>query len=317
MKRDVVYGPQKYQGLGISCLFTFQMTEHIVCILKYGNATNHLTGQLIQHTLEATKLEVGCEGPLLTKVFNKFKALVTPAWLTHTWEFLGANNMQIKDSVEHLSLERENDQFLIRAFQHAGFKGKALGRLNACRLFLQATTVADITTGCGRYITQSAWAGRLDTTRYRKYDWPYQGIPTATEWKLWQEALHKALCYHQKVLRRHLGRWLREGSTHWYYSTTEERLYHKVDNIITFYPRAPGNASRAAKRRFHSPQPAETIPQDAHRAPVELTPSTVVLTRWALFHNKHQEDQPTLRNFIQESVHRRRRSHHLRGYPTG
>jgi hypothetical protein len=55
MKRDVVYGPQKYQGLGISCLFTFQMTEHIISILKYCNATNHLTRQLISHTLEATK----------------------------------------------------------------------------------------------------------------------------------------------------------------------------------------------------------------------------------------------------------------------
>jgi hypothetical protein len=90
LKRDVVYGPLKYQGLGVSCLNTFQMTEHIVQILKYCNATEHLTGQLIRHKLEATKLEVGCDGPLLVKAYAVYKDLVTETWLTHTWEFLGA-----------------------------------------------------------------------------------------------------------------------------------------------------------------------------------------------------------------------------------
>jgi hypothetical protein len=36
---------------------------------------------------------------------------------------------------------------------------------------------------------------------------------------------------------------------------------------------------------------------------VELTPSTVVLTGWAVFHNKHQDAQLTLSEFIQETVH--------------
>jgi hypothetical protein len=132
LKRDVVYGPLKYQGLGMSCLYTFQMTEHIVQILKYCNATENLTGQLIQHTLEATKLEIGCEGPLMVKAYAAYKDLVTETWLTHTWEFLGANNIQIEDGVADLTLDREQDQFLIRAFQRSGYKGKTLGRLNAC-----------------------------------------------------------------------------------------------------------------------------------------------------------------------------------------
>jgi hypothetical protein len=218
------------------------------------------------------------------------------------WEFL-ANNMQIEDAVEHLTLDRENDQFLVRVFQQAGFKGKALGQLNACQLYLQVTTVADITTGCGRYVTQSAWAGRMDMTRYRKYDWPNQGTPTANDWNLWREAVHKSLCDHQKVLRSRLGKWLTEGSTHWYYSAAEERLYHQDSDGITFYQQAPGNASRAATRWFHLPQPADQIPRDARRATVDITPSTVVLTGWAQFQNKNHDAQLTLSNFIQTTVH--------------
>ena len=214
MKRDVVYGPVKYQGLGLSCLFTFQMTEHIVRILKYCTANNNITGQLIQHTLEATKLEVGCEGPLMGKVYSTYKDLVTPTWLTHTWEFLGENNMQIEDNVEDLTLERENDQFLIRAFQQVGYKGKILGQLNACQMFLNITTVADMATGCGKYVTQSAWTGNTDNTRYRRYDWPNQGQPTHSDWILWQEAVSRALCDRPQVLRKRLGRWLYKSKTH-------------------------------------------------------------------------------------------------------
>jgi hypothetical protein len=60
-------------------------------------------------------LEVGCEGSLMGKTFCDYKVLVTPTWITHTWEFLGNNNMQILDEVADLTLDRENNQFLIRA----------------------------------------------------------------------------------------------------------------------------------------------------------------------------------------------------------
>jgi hypothetical protein len=76
--------------------------------------------------------------------------------------------MQIDDSVADLSLDREHDQFIIRAFQQAGYKGKTLERLNRCRVFLQATTVSNISTGCGKFVAQAAFMVRADTTRMRK-----------------------------------------------------------------------------------------------------------------------------------------------------
>jgi hypothetical protein len=282
LKRDVVYGPVQYHGLGISCLFTFQMTEHIVRILKYGIATNHLTGQLIRHTLEATKLEIGCEGPLMMKPFHTYSDLITPTWLTQTWQFLSNHNMQIDDLVADLALDREHDQFIIGAFQQAGYNGKTLGRLNRCRVFLQATTVSDISTGCGKFVAQAAWTGRVDTTRMRKYNWPDQGKPTSSDWTIWQEAVTKALCTRPKILRTQLGRWLKEGSTTWLYSELEERLYHKDRGTITYYSRAPGNASRAAKRKFRNPLEAEQVPQQVYQATVEIVRTTVYLTGWAV-----------------------------------
>ena len=187
--RAVVYGPVKFQGLGVPSLFTFQKTQHILRILKYCLAEDHVTGQLIRHSLEATKLEIGCEGSVLLKSFDELGLLATPTWITHTWEFLSGKHMGIEDMVPELELQREGDQYLIRVFQKAGFKGGELRRLNICRLFLKVVTVADIATGCGAFISTSGWNGRVDDTKPVRYDWPCQGEPSAKDWDLWRDAL--------------------------------------------------------------------------------------------------------------------------------
>jgi hypothetical protein len=106
------------------------------------------------------------------KPFQEYSELITSIWLTQTWELLSTHNMQIEDSVADLTLAREHDKFLLRIFQQSGYKGEILGRLNQCRLFIQASTVADIATGSGKFVTQAAWTGQIDPTRARKYDWP-------------------------------------------------------------------------------------------------------------------------------------------------
>jgi hypothetical protein len=192
--------------------------------------------------------------------------------------------MQILDELADLTLDQENDQFLIRAFQQAGYRGHVLRRLNLCRLFFKVTTVSDIATGCGKCVTQAAWTGQFDSSRFRKYDWPKQGNTFKADWTVWQAAVHKSLCGRQQVLQSQLGRWLHEGLTHWFYAEDEERRYHKDGDMITYYPRAPGNASRAAKWKFHQPQQVKIVPQIAHQATVEILVRNIVhLTGWALF----------------------------------
>ena len=148
LPRVIVHGPVKFQGLGIQNLFTFQQTQHILRLLKFCTTEDHMTGQLIRHSLEATKLEIGCEGPVLLKSYEELGMLATPTWITHTWQFLSENHMGLEDSGPHLELQREGDQYLIRVFQQVGFRGWQLRRLNLCRIFLKAVTVADIATGC-------------------------------------------------------------------------------------------------------------------------------------------------------------------------
>ena len=65
-------------------------------------------------------------------------------------------NITMIEDTTPLTLRRVGDKFLIDSFHRHGFKGKQLVRLNLCRLFLQVTTLADIATADGKFITHEA-----------------------------------------------------------------------------------------------------------------------------------------------------------------
>jgi hypothetical protein len=63
------------------------MTEHIVRVLKYCNASEHLTGQLLRQSIEGTKLEIGYGGSLFHAPFDLVGHLATPTWVTLLWKY--------------------------------------------------------------------------------------------------------------------------------------------------------------------------------------------------------------------------------------
>ena len=299
--RDVVYGPSVFQGLGVPNLFTFQQTQHILRVLQFCRDKDHITGQLIRHSLEATKLELGCDGPVLLMNYDELGYLATSTWMTHLWKFLSDNHMGMEDSLPELELQREGDQYLIRSFLSVGYKGDQLRRLNRCRIFLKVVTVADIATGCGTFLSTAGWQGRVDETRMDRYEWPRQGEPSVKDWNLWREALQVSLCSRQRVLQRRLGRWFAIASTRWYYDERFERLY-VADHQTLMYPRVSGHASRSAARRFQNPIKVDAIPGSAVKATVEFVRSTVVLTGWAETVSTTVSTNPSLHAFIESSV---------------
>ena len=64
-------------------------------------------------------------------------------------------------------------------------RGAELKKVNRCHLFLQVTSLADITSGDGRSILEDAWKGDRVTFWPSYYSWPHQGKPSATDWVAW------------------------------------------------------------------------------------------------------------------------------------
>jgi hypothetical protein len=67
-------------------------------------------------------------------------------------------------------------------------------QMNRCHLYLKVSTLSDITTGDGRFITVLAAKGLKDDTYLGYHRWPNQGRPNKKIWAKWRSNLPIILC---------------------------------------------------------------------------------------------------------------------------
>ena len=274
--RVLVYGPTKFQGLGVTSLYTTQGLEHIERLLKFGTSKKHLTGKILRHLLEALKVELGTNGSVLSLPFATWSHLATKSWLTHTWKFLAEHGMRISDGSADFTFRREHDSLLMDEFGTAGHTGETLQILNRCRLYLRVVLLFEVTDGGGRRLRAEMLAGTKPTDS-SQYEWPNQGKPRATSWQIWKDALNGLTVRGQ--LRRPLGRWFPgKYRGEWWYDPVHEALYQQTSETTRVFHRVPSRPSRNAMARFQHPTEIVQLPVGLHPASVEVQRSFWTLT---------------------------------------
>jgi len=96
--------PYKYFGLGITNLYDKQGIQHLLALLQYGTNPDDTTGKLICIGLKTLRLELGINGQLFVQDWNTFKYLVTPMWITHTWQFQAEHGIWIETMTPYIPL---------------------------------------------------------------------------------------------------------------------------------------------------------------------------------------------------------------------
>ena len=184
-------GPLAFQGLGLHHPWYTQEIEHFSTLLsELSNATQ--TGKLLRASLEQLLLETGLDGPLGKHNFKTFHSLTTNTWVSLVWRTSTEFGITFNHPIYHLPLLRENDAYLMQAFAQAGYKGKDLAILSRCRMFIKATTLADIVTIDGKAITSWAFDGKSSNNIRPHVQWPRQpDYLTSHYWRLWKTALTK------------------------------------------------------------------------------------------------------------------------------
>ena len=138
-------------------------------------------------------------------------------------------------------------------------------RINRCRIFLQATTVSDITSADGTRITEYAWTPEqkqsITNPRRSKHDWPRQPRPGPKSWKAWKGAIQRHLSKKGKgqTLQIPLGPWTvspSESRQHWewYIDHDNSRIIHNTTMQATAYPLIGTGA-----RQHHDTAQPETL----------------------------------------------------------
>ena len=110
-------------GLGVPCLYTAQVAEHVECLLQHGR-TRTITGQLLDGTIEDAKVELGVSGQLLTNSFDYYSHLLTDSWIKGMWSELWENEITVNEKTKLLLLKRDNDVFLTKTFLSKGYSDK-------------------------------------------------------------------------------------------------------------------------------------------------------------------------------------------------
>jgi len=122
---------------------------------------------------------------------NGDKATITPCWLSHTWQYLLELGIQLDTYKMAFQEACTKDSFLMLNFWNASYWGETLTQLNKCCLWLQVTTVVDITNGQGQYILETSLEGIHMIIQPKQWCWPKQGQPPSSWWELWHQAVTK------------------------------------------------------------------------------------------------------------------------------
>lgn len=249
VKRDILYGTPELQGFGLKNPYLLQGIKHVSDMVE-NLWKESITGHLLRANLEQLRLEIGTNDPIFRTDITKFdNVLLTESWTRSSWEFCTKHNIQIDIDSPTIPLLRENDTCIMQSFMdNPIIQYYELKTLNKCRIYLQAFSLADITTGDGLRITKKAWEGIKASPMRDIEGWPLWGNPSVAEWKTWRKALTSTFSDHiaNRYLRKSLGNWSSKPKARWYVDRRDDSLWEIIEDKC--YRRAKMNRSKRQPR---------------------------------------------------------------------
>jgi hypothetical protein len=259
--RAILYGPHQFNGLNFEDPY---IKQSLVKLSSYVQESVNLsqTGDFFTAVCEGTIQDHGFSAPL-DDHWKQAELYTTPSWFNHLSLFLSTLNkdgkiLEIIEDIPDISLSRQNDQFIMKAFLASPINKEDLSILNTMRLSIKAVSLSDIVTPDGRRIKSRAWKLFYSNDIRTTMDWP-RNPPSfnMSQVTLWQKSLHSAFCQEvsplsSRYLRNscRLGNWLSDTILmEWGYrvSSSGDTVYKKLgDSWQLFAPL--GNTTLRSQR---------------------------------------------------------------------
>ena len=149
--------------------------------------------KLMDISLRLTQLETGRDEELLLHPKIPI-GYTTSTWTTQLRNFMGMHNLCIECTRGwQPRTQCVHDQMIMSLFLNKRISDYLLFHLNACRMYLQVTSLADIVTADGRYIRPEIVECNRIAQRSSQWTWPQQPDPTLQQQDNWKEAITKHL----------------------------------------------------------------------------------------------------------------------------
>ena len=210
-------------------LYTIQGSKQLQLLI--GTIRNQDdTGDLARAPLEFEQQESGYITPILhADTSTEYQRWSPYTWISSIKQFLSTmkGTVQIFDQWCPTA-QRQHDKSLMFAFQHKyGKQKKKLAQLNRCRIWLQVTTLSDVTASNGTSLCPYALRGEKHPHRRSNYKWRGQNDMNKKAWKTWSAALKTTFTSNGLQLHTPLGEWCDTIQSQMWptYKDTEHTLY--------------------------------------------------------------------------------------------
>ena len=264
-KYSLAMAPPRYGGLNLTHHF------YTLLFLKLQKFIYHIrqkdkSGKLLSISLETTQLQLGTSTPFFSIPHSTWSHLVTHTWSTHLFYILEKCYISVTyPSLWVPSPQRVNDHLLMDVFISHIRDPKTLYMLNACRIYLQVLSIADITSLDGTFLLSNIHEG--ENYRTSTLRWPTQKIPR-TWWSVWSSNLTTYIA--PLVHRNPLGNWTHSSHQQWKWRFSEPWL---ISPQQQFFLR------RQSPSRQSNFYPSPYIPHIVDSSPADVTihPSYVAI----------------------------------------
>ena len=249
----VVYGPLLYGGMAwsnIQVITTYEKLKMVIGSIRLQDTV----GQMIEIQLTWLQLFSGLSTPMFRM---KHEIPYLPqGWLVTLHRQLVQEGIGVAVSNSWVpTKQRKEDRVIMDLVWHT-LPRWMWAAINRCRLFLQATTIADITTLDGRYIPVNARKVK-DPIRIQKFRFPNQVRPSKQErsyWKFFVDTISSDGHLYTK-----LGPWVRQPDQYYeyMYAKRSEAVYKKTGPKWDVFGKTSKQGRRFRSRKFMVERPAQ------------------------------------------------------------
>ncbi|KAI2490363.1 hypothetical protein MHU86_24203 [Fragilaria crotonensis] len=220
-KKEILYGPLELGGANFRHLYVQQGVGQITMFIRHWRLKS-TAGKLLRVALSWFQQQTGVSYAILEHVKPPLPHLESK-WIGSLRQFLAETDMYLQvDAPSIPKLQRRYDYHLMDAILDSKkFTDAEIRRLNYCRLYLNAVTLADITVVKGDYLDKTKTTGHPSLVSSSTHgNVIYQERPSDREWALWRK-----MC---QILWSDADGKLREPLGHWILPTHQQRQHHQA-----------------------------------------------------------------------------------------
>jgi hypothetical protein len=221
----IVYGPKQIGGIGFNHLFASQGTIKVRGILQLLRL-HKTASSVLRAYLSWAQLIAGTSTSILIDTSFSIPSLKQELWISSLREFLTKSHLQLYIRDLHTAeTQCVHDRYIMDIAHTASLSNATLLKVNRCRIFLHAITLADITDLTGKYITQAAYECTSSAVVRSSKAWPFQPHIGKAHIKAWQAFLHTVCHQDTTTLELPLGKWYDRSIN----STQHQRAFYNTE----------------------------------------------------------------------------------------